>query len=44
MNNIYIGIIMQTLITDISKTMIKFGEEDEEGEVEILNLHLLEHL
>ena len=31
---------METLIIDIIKSMIKFGREDEEGEVEVLNLHV----
>jgi len=32
---------MQKLIISIIKIMIKFGKEDEEGEVELLNLYLL---
>ena len=41
MNNIYIDIMKQTLVIDIIKSMIKFGGEDEKGEVEVLNLYLL---
>ena len=39
-NNFYIVIIIQTLIIGIIKN-IKFLGEDEGGEVEVLNLHLI---
>ena len=34
-DNIFIVIMMQKLIINIIKIMIKFGEEDEEGKVEL---------
>lgn len=38
---VFAAIIMQILTTDIIKSMIKFGGEDVEKKVEILNLYLL---